>query len=86
LIVEHGGHQSIAFGPEADGFEASLAVLCDGTPAVTLLLRSGARFGAVLSSVHDGVLIYEHWDEEAGQPSGEPGTVEIEEIDEVQVE
>jgi len=69
FIVEKSGDRSIAFGPEADGFEAALAVLCDATPAVTLLLRSGDRFGAVLVSVHDGVLIYEHWDEGAGQPT-----------------
>lgn len=55
-------------------------------PSRDLLLRSGDRFGAVLVSVHDGVLTYERWDEKAGQPSGEPGTVEIEEIAEVRVE
>jgi len=53
--------------------------------AVTITLHSGKRFGAVLVSVEGGVLIYEHCDDAAGLPSGEPGTVEIEEIAEVRV-
>jgi len=53
--------------------------------AVTITLHSGKRFGAVLVSAEDGVLIYERWDEATGLPSGEPGTVEIEEIAEVRV-
>jgi len=52
---------------------------------VTITLHSGERFGAVLVSVEGSVLIYEHWDEVTGLPSGEPGTVEIEEIAEVRV-
>lgn len=78
--------QTITFGPEADGFAELLALLCHRTMAVTITLHSGQRFGAVLVSVDDGVLIYEHWDEVAGVPSGEPGTVEIDEIRQVRVE
>jgi len=78
--------QRITFGPEADGFADALRTLCDCSPAVTMTLHSGKRFGAVLVSAEGGVLIYEHWDEAAGLPSGEPATVEVEEIAEVRVE
>jgi len=77
--------QRVIFGPEADGFAEVLRSLCHQTPAVTITLHSDERFGAVLLSVDDGVLIYGHWDDAAGLPSGEPGTVNIEEISEVRV-
>jgi len=61
--------QAITFGPEADGFANALRNLCHRSPAVTITLHSGERFGAVLVSAEGGVLIYEHWDEVTGQPS-----------------
>jgi len=72
--------QAITFGPEADGFADALRTLCHQTPAVTITLHSGERFGAVTASAEGGVLIYEHWDEATGLLTGEPGTVEIEGI------
>jgi hypothetical protein len=78
-------YQVVAFSPEADGFTDVLRLLCAQSLAVTLTLRTGTEFGAVLVSAEDGVLIYEHWDEESGLPSGEPATVEINEIAEVRV-
>jgi len=78
--------QAITFGPEADGFADALRTLCDRSSAVTITQHAGKRFGAVLVSAEGGVLIYERWDEATGLPSGEPGTVEIEEIAEVQLE
>jgi len=72
--------QSVIFGPEADGFADALRTLCDRSPAVIITQHAGERFGAVLVSAEGGVLIYERWDEATGQPRGEPGTVEIEEI------
>jgi len=53
---------------------------------VAITLHSGERFGAVLVSAEGGVLIYEHWDDDAGLPSGEPWRIEVEEIAEVRVE
>jgi len=53
--------------------------------AVTITPYSGKRFGAALVSAEGGVPIYERWDEVAGLPSGEPATVEVEEIAEVRV-
>jgi len=78
--------QAITFGPEADGFADALRTLCRRTAAVTVTLQSGERFEAVLVSAEDGVLIYERWDEVAGLPSGEPGTVGVDEISEVRVD
>jgi len=78
--------QTIIFGPEADGFADALRTLCDRSLAVTIKHHSGERFGAVLVSAEGGVLIYERWDEATGLPSGEPGTVEVEEIAEVRDE
>jgi len=78
--------QRITFGPESDGFADALRTLCHQTLAVTITLHSGERFGAVLVSAEDGVLIYERWDDAAGLPSGEPWTVEVDLIAEVRVE
>ncbi len=49
----------IVFGPEADAFEDVLRLLCQRSMAVTIVLRSGTTFGAVLGSAENGVLIYE---------------------------
>jgi len=78
--------QSVTFGPEADGFAVLLRTLCDRFPAVTITQHAGERFGAVLVSAEGGVLIYERWDEATGQPSGEPGAAECEEIAEVRLD
>ncbi|MHB8319937.1 MAG: hypothetical protein ACYDEP_12040 [Acidimicrobiales bacterium] len=78
-------YRSVSFGPEADGFTDVLRILCTQSLAVTLTLRTGTEFGAVLVSAENGMLIYEHWDDESGLPSGEPATVEIVEIAEVRV-
>jgi len=54
--------QRITFGPEADGFADALRTLCDRSPAVTMTLHSGERFGAVLVSAEGGVRAYKPWD------------------------
>jgi hypothetical protein len=69
--------QTVTFSTAAEGFVDVLALLAQHTTAVTVTLHSGQRFGAVLVSVNDAVLIYERWDKAEGLPSGEPGTVDL---------
>lgn len=59
MLVDPAPAQTITFGPDADGVAGAPRTLCHQTSAVTITLRSGKRFGAVLVSVDDGVLLYE---------------------------
>ena len=71
----------ISFAPEAVGFAEALGILCKSKIAVTLVTKDGRELGAVLVAVSGGdTLIYEHWDDDVGQPSGEPDTVGLEAI------
>lgn len=53
--------------------------------AVTVVLRDGLTFVAVLRSAEHRVLIYEGWDEAKHLPSGQAETISIEEVAEIPV-
>ena len=65
-----GREQRATFGAEAEVFEDVLGLLCQRSPAVTLVLRSGIEIGAVLIAVDSGAVTFERWDATTGQPSG----------------
>lgn len=69
----------------ADSFVATLVMLCEQSLAVSLVLRSGEEMGAVLLSANSDVLVFEHWNQERGQPSGELGTVHVSDISQATV-
>ena len=69
----------------ADSFIAALAMLCEQSMAVSLVLRSGEEIGAVLVSTNGDVLVFEHWNKDEGLPSGEPDTMNVSDISKVTV-
>jgi hypothetical protein len=69
----------------ADSFRSALATLCEESPAVLIALRSGEELGAVLISVNDEVLVFEHWDSDKGIPSEDLATLGVMDISEVTV-
>ena len=76
----------IDFEDEAtDSFVSTLAMLCEQSMAVSLVLRSGDELGAVLLSTNGDVVVFEHWNENDGLPSGEPGTLRVGDIRRVTV-
>ena len=64
----------------ADSFQSALALLCEQSPAVSIVLRSGEELGAVLVSMNDQVLIFEHWNREKGLPGEELATLGVRDI------
>lgn len=71
----------IDFGDEAaDSFASALAMLCEQSMAVSLVLRSGEELGAVLLSTNGDVLVFEHWNENEGLQSGDPATLRVGDI------
>lgn len=83
---EDGETQWLSFAPEADGFSEALGVLCKTKIAVSLVTKDGHELAAVLVAVSGGdTLIFEHWDDDLGQPSGEPDTMALETISGVRI-
>lgn len=68
-----------------DCFNEILTILCRDTLAVTLIPQDGEPFGAVLISHNGETLIYEAWDVAAGLPVGDPRTIAVSTITDVQV-
>jgi hypothetical protein len=62
-----------------------LTILCRDTVAVTIHPQQGEPFGAVLVSNDSKTLIYESWDSAKGLPGGEPRTIGLSDISEVNV-
>lgn len=76
-----GETQWLSFAPEADGFSDALEVLCKTKIAVSLVTKEGHEFPAILVAVSGGdTLIFEHWDDDLGHPSGDPDTMALEKI------
>ena len=78
---DDGETQWLSFAPEADGFDQALGVLCKSKIAVSLVMKDGRELPAVLVAFGGGdTLIYEHWDDDIGHPSGELDTMALEGI------
>lgn len=66
-------------------FFQTLSELCADSAAVTVEPRTGAPFAAVLLACSRSVVIYEHWSDAMGLPTGDLGSVLVAEIDAVRV-
>jgi hypothetical protein len=62
-----------------------LSELCRDTLAVSLVLLSGQRFGAVLISHNGTTIVYERWDDGGEAPAGELMTTDIADVAEIYV-
>ena len=69
----------------SETFFQTLSELCVASTAVTIEPRTGAPFDAVLLACSRSVLVYEHWSDALGMPTGDLGAVRVAEIDVVRV-
>ena len=68
-----------------DALYCILSELCAWSTAVTIERRTGGSFDAVLLACGRSAVIYEHWSDEMGTPTGDLGVVGFEEIEAVRV-
>jgi hypothetical protein len=69
----------------SDAFYCILSELCAWSTAVTIERRTGGPVDAVLLACGRSAVIYEHWSDAMGTPTGDLGVVGFEEIEAVRV-
>ena len=63
-----------------DAFAQLLSELSAWTTVVTVEPRTGDSFDAVLLACSESVLLYERWNDAAGTPGGDLGTIGVADV------